>query len=136
VLGYTWMPRFTQPQPGLAWDAPFLYEDRRNLFYVRTTLALVPLWYWSGFGLLGGLAAAPQIPPLVLRRQVMLPTPAEIGALTSSGGDPNAIQRYLTQNATIGAALSSPQAVTYQGRIISPVGSLAAGPVGKEGARA
>jgi len=135
VLSYTWMPRFTQPQPGLPWDAPFLYEDRRNLFYVRTTLALVPLWNWYGFGLLDGLTVTPAVPPLVLRRQVITPTPAEIGAITGSGGDRYAIQRYLTQNDTIGAALSSPQAVTYQGRIISPAGGLPAGPVRTEGAR-
>ena len=38
VLGFSWMPRLVEAQPGLpdAWDAPLLYEDRRNVFYVTT----------------------------------------------------------------------------------------------------
>ncbi|HEV2451110.1 MAG TPA: neuraminidase-like domain-containing protein [Streptosporangiaceae bacterium] len=54
ILEYNWLARFTEPQPGLpdAWDAPFIYEDRRNVFYVTTTEKLVTIWEFEGFGLL------------------------------------------------------------------------------------
>jgi hypothetical protein len=45
VLGYTWQPRFTQPQPMLTgnWSAPFLYEDRKSILYVATSMYSVAI---------------------------------------------------------------------------------------------
>ncbi len=56
ILQYTWLPRYIAAAARLpdAWDAPFLYEDRRHLFYVTTTEHLVPVWRFPGFGILVG----------------------------------------------------------------------------------
>ena len=49
----TWQPaRPAQPWLPYAWDAPFLYEDRRHLFHVTTTESLVPIRWFTGFGVL------------------------------------------------------------------------------------
>ena len=32
------------------WDAPFFYEDRKNLFYVTTTEAVVSFGTFTGYG--------------------------------------------------------------------------------------
>jgi hypothetical protein len=55
VLGYEWMPRFVQPQPGYAnpadgWDAPFIYENRRHIFYVRRSETVTVLPEVTYFG--------------------------------------------------------------------------------------
>jgi hypothetical protein len=40
VLQFHWLPRTVEAQPGLPeiWTVPFFYEDRRNLFYVTSTI--------------------------------------------------------------------------------------------------
>ena len=60
---YTWLPRYIEPQPWLpdAWDAPFLYEDRRHLFYVTTTESLVPIGRFPGFGILSASPGAARL---------------------------------------------------------------------------
>jgi hypothetical protein len=53
LLDYYWAPRIVEVQPGLpnAWFAPFMYEDRRNLFYVTTTLNQLTFYQWVGWGI-------------------------------------------------------------------------------------
>jgi hypothetical protein len=142
LLKYTWQPRYTQPQPWLpdAWDAPFLYEDRRYLFYVTTTESLLPLWRFPGFGILsvspGLLAFAPAISPVVLRQAVMPATPPEVlavSATSAAGADPAAVQRFIAAGTNIKAALALPQTVFYQGQVISLTGSVPSGPAASSG---
>jgi hypothetical protein len=99
-LNYEWMPRIVQPQAMLAgiWDAPFIYEDRRNLLYVTTTQSTGQVSGLQSFGRLVPTPVSPsaKIPPLLLGR-----TP----------GTP-----------TIKATLALPAPFTYQGQVLSPVG--------------
>ena len=68
VVGYHWLPRIVDVQPGLAAapTAPFFYEDRLNLFYVETNTTQVTFRIWGGFGLpvFEPLVNQFQIPPL------------------------------------------------------------------------
>jgi hypothetical protein len=129
ILQYAWLPRYIQPQPWLpdAWDAPFLYEDRRHLFYVTTTESLVPIGQYPGFGILsaspGVLASDLAISPLVLSQPVVAATPQEVLAL-NAGDDPAAVQRFIAAGTNIRVALALPMTVSYQGQLISPIGSL------------
>ena len=132
LLQYTWQPRAIQPETWLsdAWDAPFLYEDRRHLFYVTTTESLVPIWRFSGFGILqaspGLTASGLAISPIVLRHPVVAATPPEVLAVTAADGDPAAVQRFISAGTNIKAALALPLTVSYQGQLISPIGSVPA----------
>jgi hypothetical protein len=130
ILQYTWLPRYIQPQPWLpdAWDTPFLYEDRRHLFYVTTTESLVPIGRFPGFGILsanpGLLASGQAISPLVLSQPVVAATPQEVLALSAAAGDPAAVQRFIAAGTNIRTAVALPLTVSYQGQLISPIGSL------------
>ncbi len=131
ILQYNWKPRWTAPQPGLpdAWDAPFIYEDRRQQFYVTTTEHLVPAWKYEGFGMQaspGLQEKAGQAGPLTLREPVQVPIPEEITAYSAAGGDPAAVRRFLAAGQNINAAMPSDLTITYQGRAISPIGSVPA----------
>jgi hypothetical protein len=133
ILKYDWAPRWVDVQPGLpdAWDAPFIYEDRRFLFYVTTTISYLPIDRYRGYGLLSATASMPKlahaISPIVLRKQLTTPTPEQILAVNSSVGDTAvSSQRFLSQQSTIQAGLAMPVAVSYQGQLISPAGSLPA----------
>ena len=140
VLGYNWMPRFAEPQPALpgawpqgaltgAWEAPFIYEDRRHVFYVKTTETVTAFGGYEGFGISSAsrltTASSAAISPLVLRKPVTTATPGEIAAINAARGGVSAIQRYL-QGTDLNAAVISPTAVIYQGRVISPIGSVPA----------
>jgi hypothetical protein len=132
LFQYSWQPRWVEPQPWLAdpWGAPFIYEDRRHLFYVVPTEHWTPMWRTEGFGVPGQIATtkapAATIPPLILRQQVVTPTPAQFLAVSASAGDPAAVQRYIAQDTGLNAALPIQQAISYQGQVITPVGGLAA----------
>jgi hypothetical protein len=69
-LQFHWLPRIVDAQPGLTamGNAPFLYEDRRNLFYVTTQTSQSSFRLWSGFGIGWGGSSSSQstvhIPPL------------------------------------------------------------------------
>jgi hypothetical protein len=132
IIGFTRTPRFVEPQPSAdAWDAPFFYEDRRNLFYVTTSESYRTIWEFNGFGLLtaypslaGGI---PKVPPLVVPPPPFAkPRPVEIGPAigpVAGGGDPAVVKGFLAQSDTIRAALGSTLAVSFQGRQIYPSGS-------------
>jgi len=74
-----------------------------------------------------GVTSAPanSIGQLVLRQQIVQPTPGQILAITASGGDPAAVQRFIAQDSNLNAALPSQLAVSYAGQVITPTGSLA-----------
>ena len=130
ILGLNWTPRYVEPQLGLsdAWDAPFIFEDRRHLFYVTTAIRIRLLTDWQGFGIPSASPGDPltlKIPPLVLRQPLIQPvSPEGILATNVAGNDPIALQRYLSQGANIRVALGSNIAVSYQGQEISPIGSV------------
>jgi hypothetical protein len=133
LFTYSWQPRWVEPQPWLpapwAWCAPFIYEDRRHLFYVVTTEQWVPLRGIGGFGMLSAYAGSGStdttIQPLILRQPVITPTPGQILAINASAGDPAAVQRYLAQETGLAAALPTQLDISYQGQLITPIGSLA-----------
>ncbi len=136
LFAFSWLPRYIDTQPWLAspWDAPFIYEDRRHLFYVVTTESLRRIWKYPGFGIIGasqgtvavaGRTGASVIPPLLLRQPVVASTPKQVQAITAAAGNPAAIQHYLATGTDLSLALPSNLAISYQGQVISPVGSLA-----------
>jgi hypothetical protein len=131
ILQFSWLPRLVDSQPGLldAGEAPFIYEDRRYLFYVTTTITWESTGTFGGYGIpsAGRLAGPAQtISPLVLRQQVITPTQDDILAVNAAGSNPAAVQRYLSQQPTIKAGLATPVTITYQGQVISPAGSVSA----------
>ncbi len=105
VMDFKWLPRVVDTQPGLAdaWDAPFFYEDRRNQFYVTTTISFQTFAIYAGFAENFGVASASSytayIPPL-------------------------SVQGPLTTVSPIAAKLSSGLSVIYQGQRIGVAGSL------------
>ena len=70
---------------------------------------------------------------LELRQPVTAATPPEVLAATATYGDPAAVQRFISADTNINAALALPQAITYQGQLISPIGSLPSGPAATNG---
>lgn len=72
VVDYFWQPRYIEPQPMLAdiWEAPFLYEDRRHLFYVTTAKTTLTFPFYPGFGTIYEVGSVskvnPVIPPLTI----------------------------------------------------------------------
>jgi hypothetical protein len=118
VLGFDWIPRFVEPQPGLAdaWTAPFFYEDRRYLFYVTTQEDSVPFYYYTGYGVQSGLydpaRPVPKISPLVF------------GDVAEN--DPVSANLYLSRGDNIKVVMGSGAAIYYSGgSIISTGGSTA-----------
>ena len=71
-------------------------------------------------------AAAGTITPLILRESLLAPTPKQVLAINAATGDPASVQRYIAQQTNINAALPTQVAVSYQGQVITPIGSLAA----------
>ena len=137
ILPFPWLPRVIEPQMALPdiWDAPFIYEDRRNLFYVTTTQFYGPVAGFQGFGLLATTpapiaAASARIPPLVLRQEIAAPTTAQVAAITATGNAAS-LQRYLSQTPGIKAVLVTPTAVSYQGQLLSPIGDISPGGCGQ-----
>jgi hypothetical protein len=140
LFTFDWASRRVEPQPALAgiWDAPFIYEDRRNLFYVTTTQSQVPASGLQGFGLLtatpiGFARTAKGIEPLVLPRRAVPAAKPEVATIAAVGGTAPAVQRLLATTPGIKAALFLPAAVSYQGQLISPTGSIATAGTGSNG---
>jgi hypothetical protein len=131
ILDYSWTSRQVDCQPGLpgsdAWVAPFFYEDRRNLFYVTTIGTIVPIQLYAGFGILQanpGITGNPDLPALVLDSRPKTPAPAEILAANAAAGGLFGVQQFVDTSPTIDAALASTGTITYQGQVISPLGSI------------
>lgn len=125
--------RVTLPQPELAdaWNAPFFFEDSRNVFYVTTDEAMVTIWDWLGYGVgRGGVSLQNDkhvtIPPLALPQQAVIPD--RIGPVVTPTnpalGDPAALQRFVSDDANIRTALGTTAAVTYGASEIGPAGRL------------
>jgi len=119
------------------WDAPFFFEDRRNVFYVTTTES--PVWIsdfrWYGVSVAPGVLVAEQFPPLVV--QTGPPVPPKFwgdgGPLALDPGtiDPAPISRYITEDAYIRQGLATSATVQYGGVEIGPSGALLKSAAGK-----
>jgi hypothetical protein len=139
ILQFNWQPRFTDSQPGLpdVWDAPFFYEDRRNLFYVTTTESTVMIGNYTGFGVhsafLDGTSSIQATAPLVVRQPIVASAAPDILAADGSANTRAAIQRFLSQDRNINTGLVLPTAVRYQRRAISPSGSITGRPASSNG---
>ncbi len=107
ILDFNWMPRYVETQPGLAdaWLAPFIYEDRRNLFYVTTTLNNITFNEFTGYGASNWIyVQQPKVPTI--------PSP-QLGTLGVAASN-------------IKVSLSARTPVLFQGVQIAPTGSVAA----------
>jgi peptidoglycan hydrolase-like protein with peptidoglycan-binding domain len=112
------------------WDAPFFFEDRRNVFYVTTTES--PVWIsnfsWYGVAVAPGIVAAEQAPPLVVQTGPPIPPKfwGDGGPLALNPGavDPAPIARYITEDAYIRQGLATSATVQYGGVEIGPSGAL------------
>jgi peptidoglycan hydrolase-like protein with peptidoglycan-binding domain len=134
LLGYTRIPRLIDAQPYLA-DAnlaPFLYEDRRYLFYVTTKQAWVTIRqpvFGVPFGTFTSAATAFNIPPIVMRQGPIALPPGgdpvlDFTGKVSAATDPAALQTYAAAQApNISVALHTGVGVTYQGQQLTPTGS-------------
>jgi hypothetical protein len=139
VLVSTIQQRIADGAPTPAgWDAPFFYEDRRNLFYVTTTEStdLVLQYNGYGFGTVNAgyrfAAPSPQIPTLVLDAAPPMrkPTPLAAG-VASIGSGPEAVRGLIHQGGNIKVGLGIGSSVSYQGAPIYPTGASNTKPVGE-----
>lgn len=112
------------------WDAPFFFEDRRNVFYVTSTES--PVWISNfrsyGVAIASGILAAEPVPPLVVQTGPPLPPKfwGDGGPLAINPGaiDPAPISRYITEDAYIRQGLATSATVRYGGVEIGPSGAL------------
>jgi peptidoglycan hydrolase-like protein with peptidoglycan-binding domain len=116
------------------WDAPFLYGDSRNLFYVTTAERLVTVIDSDGYGPMADpIRWITNIPPLVLKqppRADGIPDP--LGPMTKPGVgvvDPAPFKMLVSEDAAIRAAIGSTAVVKFGGRQIGPLGAVGAGAV-------
>ena len=134
LFTFSWLPRYIDTAAGLAgpWDAPFIYEDRRHLFYVVTTESLRPIWTTPRLR-----HARPRrrrrrrgaaVPPLLLRQPVVA-SHAEAGRRRSPPRPATRPPCSATSRPSTGPGpwrcRSSWRSPT-RAQVISPVGSLAA----------
>jgi hypothetical protein len=131
LLGINFIGRFVEPQLVMVdaeqasffnpWDAPFFFEDRRNVFYVTTSEHLMLMNPIYTFGNLP-TTPSPQGPlPSLLVKQEGIPFPGDDLTLPDGGSGetgPIAIRTSLSQPTSIRAALQSGLTVSYQGRQI------------------
>jgi hypothetical protein len=125
LIGFKWTPRYVEPSarfPGGsdAWNLPFFFEDRRNLFYVTTVLSLMPVADFAGFGwFIPSLAAvngsAPAFGPQAKLRMPRSP----ILARYTAGGGLGAVQRTLSHSVDIRVGAGSDTPLSYHGGQIS-----------------
>jgi hypothetical protein len=111
-------------------DAPFFFEDARNVFYVTTEQKPVYIRDQRDFGVIidPGVKQAPQIPPLVVQ-----PGPTTRPKFWGDGGpigpdqsfiDPAPMQRFVTEDAYIRQGIGATAVVIYGDRRIGPSGTV------------
>lgn len=116
-------------QPMAAREDPFLAHNSQHAFYVTAQEKLVPLWDQLSYGAMqtARLADSIEIPPVVDKPQEL-----RIAAPPSSAGlgidvavaDPEAISRFVTEDAYIRHGLGTSVPVTFGGIPIGPSGSI------------
>jgi hypothetical protein len=106
------------------WDAPFFFEDRRNVFYVTTSESYTYFFNTPSYGIVFNNYLPPKwanIPPLLINspRPQWVITPF---SLAGSGGDPAAVAKFVAQNGLIRAAIGTGTPVVYRGTALYPTG--------------
>ena len=119
-------------------DSPFLYEDRRNVFYVTTSERTTFIPDYGGFGVAvdPGIYMLPKIPPLVVQT-VPSRVPKFWGDGAPVGPDPGVIdpapmRQFITEDAYIRQGLATTATVTFGDRQIGPFGSVTKGNIAGE----
>lgn len=130
LLGLNRQPRVVDCAPNaLGWDAPFLFEDRRNVFYVTTTETVSRILDTPIYGILNtaiySAVTAARIPPLIVNTPAppVLETPLAYG-IAGGGDDTSAVSTLVVQDPRIHTALGTVTAVTYQGVALYPTGQV------------
>jgi hypothetical protein len=119
-------------------DAPFFFEDSRNVFLVTTEEEQVRIYDHPGYGVANNPVTRfdVSIPPLVF-----VPDPYRGPKPWGAGGpvrpdpgfiDPAPIQRFVTEDAYIKRGIGNPGSVMYGNKQIGPSGPIK---VGKTGAQ-
>jgi hypothetical protein len=113
------------------WDAPFFYVDRRHVFYVTTTEALVKIPDHSPYGILAPLPKPQvfEIPPLVLPSDPLLNAVPDPYSPVIKGPDPGVVdpypvERFVTEDANIRTGIGTIATVRYGEQEIGPKGVL------------
>jgi len=123
--------RVVEPQPDVpdVWDAPFFLEDSRNVFYVTTSEAWVPILKYIGVGLptAGSTVPNKRIPPLVIQQHQMVPHRPDpvITSINPGVSDPSLIQRYVDSGVNIWAGIGTTGVVNFAGQEMGAMGNLA-----------
>ncbi len=132
IFGLTRVPRTVNSAPNSAsnsvgWDAPFFFEDRRNVFYVTTTESQTMFDAGESYGNIGNSAyddaSSRNISRLVLNDPAPTAETAPFATgFIGGGGASTAVARFVAQNGVIRAALGSSAPVAYQGTTLYPSG--------------
>ena len=129
ILGLKRVARAVDTAPTTdGWDAPFFFEDRRNVFYVTTSEVWTPFFngiYGKISHSISGLTAV-EIPPVVVNAPSPIAEPTPLAGIPIGGGDPAAIINNVAQSGTIRVAVASGAFVVYQGTTLYPTGQSAA----------
>jgi hypothetical protein len=131
LLGLNRQPRVVDCEPNASgWDAPFLFEDRRNVFYVTTTetfatIILAPIVYGILYTPIYTSTSPLRIPPLVVNTPAppVNETPLAYG-VAGGADDHSAVSALVAQDPRIHTALGTVNAVTYQGVALYPTGQV------------
>ena len=134
VLGRALAYQVIEPRHPLSdiFQAPFFFQDRRHVFYVRSAMSTTPVWGYVDFGVQVAppILAIPDVPPLTVKPDpwdLVLPEELIFPPIRFAPGvvDPNPVEHFLNQNATINQAIATAGAIRYGDRIIGPGGSIA-----------
>jgi peptidoglycan hydrolase-like protein with peptidoglycan-binding domain len=114
------------PLAGNSWDAPFLYDDARHVFYVTTKKAVTRPSVWSGYHV--SIAAAPasvEIPPIVLQTKALpKPDPFMVSTEELAAESVHPVQRFVSEDAYIDKGISSTGSVSFGEVNIGPSGTI------------
>ena len=136
ILTTPYGDRVVVPEQDLdnAWDAPFLYSDAHNCFYVTTTEQPVSIPVFNGYGKVddGSIGQMVyKIPPVLIDvHETIVPDP--LGPVETRNPyvvDPAATSRIISEDAYIHTGIANATTVSFGGRLIGPTGGIAAGAV-------
>jgi hypothetical protein len=114
-----------------SWNAPFFFEDRRNVYYVTTQEQ--PVWVRDagGYGVAvnPGVFHLPRIPSLIVEPGPALPPKRYWGDGGPVGPDPGIIDpgpiaKFVAQDAYIRQGIATNAVVSYGDKQIGPSGAL------------
>jgi hypothetical protein len=126
--------RIVEPYHALetAWDAPFFFEDRQNVFFVTTKENPVEMKYYNeyGFWVKNGTKIGLKIPPIIFKTIL----PKEVGPKFWGDGQPEVpsrevidrtmIKRFVSEDAYIHQGIDIKNSVKYGEQTIVPSGAI------------